>query len=122
MKSTYTDDIYTGDVYITTQEEIDNFPDDIDIIDGDLIIGSILRDEFSDITDLTPLNNLTHIKGDLIIQKNPLLIKLTGLYNLKSIGGDLRIEYNEKFYDYSTLNEFEKGVKYEVKGDINIID
>ena len=49
----------------------------------------------SNITNLTPLRNITHITGNLNIQQNGHLVNLNGLNNLQSIGGNFRVSSND---------------------------
>ena len=67
-----------------------------------LIIGYEFELSRSDITDLTPLSNITHIKRNLVIRRNGQLVNLNGLHNLQSVtGGDFRLEYN---YQLTTVD------------------
>jgi len=81
-----------GNYYFFSQADIDDFQSDFPYctaLEGNVTIYG------SDITNLTGLNNLTSIGGDLQIgdydPANPALTSLTGLENLTSIGGDLHI-------------------------------
>ena len=75
-------------------------------INGNLIIGNELSSQ-PFLTDLTGLDNLDTIGGDLRIEYNEALSNLTGLDNLTAVGGDLRIEYNEALTSLSGLNNVE---------------
>src|SRR5690606_32647453 len=80
-----------GNVTLTSQADIDafaiNYPNCTEI-SGDLYISG------STITDLSPLNNLTSVGGNLYIDYNSSLTNLDGLSNLTSVGGFLYISSN----------------------------
>ena len=73
----------------------------------------------TNLTDLSGLNNLTTIGGELNIgeftQPNTPLTSLNGLNNLTSIGFGIRIKYNESLESLSGLNNL-----LSVVGDIQI--
>lgn len=76
------DEPINGDMFFNSQEMIDNFSNlDCTTITGNLTISG------SDITDLSGLNSITHINGNLIIIDCPLLTNLDDFINLVSIGG-----------------------------------
>ncbi|WP_299223836.1 T9SS type A sorting domain-containing protein [uncultured Psychroserpens sp.] len=86
----YSQNIYQGDVLLTTQSEIDDFGvSSYTDINGSLRIASYLPD--SDITDLTALNTISSISNNLEIFGNPYLESLDGFNNLVSIGNFLDI-------------------------------
>jgi len=84
-------------ITFSNQSQIDNFQSNYPgctEIEGDVtIIGD-------DITDISSLNVITTIGGNLVIgtpggwNANPALVNLSGLENLNSIGGDLSLESN----------------------------
>tara|TARA_R110002072_G_scaffold230581_1_gene387818 strand:- start:197 stop:835 length:639 start_codon:yes stop_codon:yes gene_type:complete len=80
---------------LTTQAQVDAFPQDCDSVAGDIQVGSSYLEPRSDITDLVRLANLTSVGGDLYIggafNGNPALTNIDGLANLTSVGGDLYI-------------------------------
>ena len=96
---------HTGNITVTTQAQVNALRTTLagkTIIAGDLIIGYEFELSRSDITDLTPLSNITHIKRNLIIRRNGQLVNLNGLHNLQSVtGGDFRLEYN---YQLTTVD------------------
>lgn len=57
-------------------------------------VGGYLRISACAVTDLSELENLISVGGDLIIHYNSYLTSLTGLINLDSVGGDLKIVFN----------------------------
>jgi hypothetical protein len=58
----------------------------------------------TDITDLTPLANLTTINGNLNIEFNHILQNLQGLNGLTSIGGNFRLMGNYELQNLDGLN------------------
>src|SRR5690554_1899256 len=80
-----------GNIIFTTQAQIDafatNYPNCTEV-SGNLTI------QGANITDLTPLSNLTSIGGYLVIYNNSNLTNLDGLSNLTSVGGYLDIYSN----------------------------
>src|SRR5690554_7141688 len=80
-----------GNIIFTTQAQIDafatNYPNCTEV-SGNLTI------QGANITDLTPLSNLTSVGGYLVIYNNSNLTNLDGLSNLTSVGGYLDIYSN----------------------------
>ena len=92
---------YEGDVELKTQEEVNAFGALCYTgINGSLLING--EDNPESIVDLSPLINLTEIKGALTIQRNGQLENLTGLEGLSKIGA-LVIFYN---YNLNSLIGF----------------
>ena len=90
-QSALSNTIYRGDITVTTQAEVDSLHTTLagkTRIDGILTIGYASGNSLSDITDLTPLSNITHITGNLRIRKNGSLVNQNDLDSLQSIGGD----------------------------------
>ena len=91
---------HTGNITVSTQAEVDALSTTLagkTIIVGDLIIGYESELSRSNITDLTPLSNIVHIKRNLIIRRNGQLVNLNGLHNLQTVtGGDFRLDYNDR--------------------------
>src|SRR5690606_37323692 len=91
----------TGDVILNSQTEVDafatNYPNCTEI-SGSLQISG------SDITDLSPLSNLTSVGGYLQINDNSNLTNLDGLSNLTSVGGNLYISANSSLTNLYGLN------------------
>ena len=95
---------YKGDITLRNQEEVDEFISNTTLIDGNLTIGyTDFGDSRSDITDLTPLSNMTHITGNLRIQQNGQLDNINALNNLQSIGGYFSVNNNDQL---TTLGDF----------------
>src|SRR5690606_26677244 len=90
-----------GNVSLTSQEQIDdfatNYPNCTEV-SGNLTI------QGANITDLTPLSNLTSVGGYLRISSNSNLINLDGLSNLTSVGGYLRISSNSNLINLDGLS------------------
>ena len=102
--------IYGGDVTVTTQAEVNALLDTLSgkiIIEGNLTIGYTSGSSRSDITDLTPLRNMTHITGDIIIQRNGQLVNLNGLTHLQTIGGYFTVYNNDRLTDLGDFPELQ---------------
>ena len=91
-------------IVFSNQLRIDNFqtdyPNCTEIL-GNVDIGFFST---SDITNLSGLDVITSIGGNLTIKDNPLLYNLTGLDSLNSIGEDLYIMDNDNLYSLTGLN------------------
>ena len=94
-----TSDTYTGDIILTTVEEVKAFAEmGYKKIDGSLIV------EGYELTTLSQLNNqLEEIRDSLIIDDYR-LTNLDGLYGLKKVGGNVNIK------DMSTSNPVLEGL------------
>src|SRR5690606_9592043 len=103
-----------GDVILTSQTEVDDFATNhpnCTEISGDLYIYG------NDITDLSPLSNLTSVGGNLNIFSNSSLLNLDGLNNLTSVGGLLDISFNSNLTNLNGLSNLTS-----VGGYLNIYD
>jgi PKD repeat protein len=91
-----TDNIYSGNVILETQQEVDDFGNDgYTSINGNLTIGFLYGStQSSNISSIDKLEAFTFISGDLSIHNNPSLAKLDGLENISSINGRLDIYRN----------------------------
>lgn len=95
------DNVYTGDVELKTQAEVDAFGAKAYCrITGFMKIGNV---ENSDIVNLSALQTLEEIGSDLWIISNNKLTSLHGLENLSIIKGALVISFNENI---KNLDEF----------------
>jgi hypothetical protein len=98
-----TPDCPAGNVVFSTQAEVDQFlttyPNCTEIT-GNLFIG--VNSGTSDITNLAPLHNLTHIGGWLAVYTTS-LTSLNGLHQLTSISHDIDIRANINLTDVSAL-------------------
>src|SRR5690606_1517187 len=91
----------TGNVGLYSQAAVNNFATNYancTEITGNLTISG------SDITDLSPLSNLTQIGGVLSIYSNSQLNSLNGLDNLTQIGGVLYISDNSQLTNLDELS------------------
>ncbi len=79
-----------GDIILTSQAEVDAIGICTEI-EGNLYIGN---SSSSDITDLSPLYQITSVGGYVIIENNPNLSNLLGLNSLASVGAWFFIENN----------------------------
>lgn len=97
----------TGDLTLSTQAEVDLFLlqyPDCTIIQGNLFIGS--ETTTTDIVNLNSLQNIINVVGSVTIQ-NTSLENMTGLNALVQIGGDLEVSDNsllESLSELSNLN------------------
>lgn len=131
----------TGDIVLTSQQEIDNFsatypgctsiqygltireatPGDITSLAGlsqlTEVAGYVFIDATASLTSLSGLDNLTTIYNNLLLYDNESLVDLTGLENLTLIGGDLRLISNLVLTSVDGLNSLDL-----VGGDVNIAD
>src|SRR5690606_10450864 len=98
----------SGSFTLTTQQQIDDFgamyAHCTDITLNSLTIGFLLGPNATDITDLTPLQNISSINGTLYIYYNPLLSDLNGLNGITNIAGSLTIFANSVMTNIDGLN------------------
>ncbi len=93
--------LYSQDVELRTQADVDAFDPNTTMISGNLTINSHYSNP---ITDLSNLSNLISIGKDLAIGSNELLTNIDGLSNLNSIGGYLRIQNNDALTNLDGLS------------------
>ena len=106
IDTSYINTGYRGNITVTTQTEVNDLYtrlENIKTILGNLTVGSSVSSQRSDITDLTPLSNITLITGDIRIQQNEQLTNLNGLDSLQSIGGYFNVNSNNSL---TTLGNF----------------
>ena len=87
---------HTGNIAVTSQAQVDALRTTLagdTRIDGRVRIG-FNTGEASNITDLSPFENITEITGILNIEVNPLLTNLMGLTQLQSIRGSFGVINN----------------------------
>lgn len=70
-------------------------------------IGGSLVNQGGSRTDLSGLENLKYIGGDLEIKWNDGLVNLNGLNGVKTINGNLEVEYNQFLSDFSGLDSLQ---------------
>jgi len=108
---------FNGNVVLNSQADINELGNkEYNEITGYLHIGSYTDDGQmifpyvydTDITDLSPLNSIERIRGNLLIRGNPILSELNGLKNLKIVEGYLiQINFNESLTTINGLNNLE---------------
>ncbi len=106
-------------VNLSNQLEVDAFDTNIEIIQGDLIIGS--QTESTDIFDLSNLLNLKEVEGHLIIANNDSLENMQGLNSLERIGADLNIWKNGSLKSFEGLeNLIEIGNRFALQENTSL--
>lgn len=93
---TYAYALFTGDITLTTQAEVEAFAKAYTRVEGKLAISG------ADISSLLPLSSLDTVK-DLEIYSNPSLATLKGLHNLKCITRTLYIRENNQLMHIDEL-------------------
>lgn len=86
---------------LNTQAEVNAFPSNCSYLNVRLDIGAF--GGASDITDLTPLNQLTGCSNKIYIWFNPQLTSLNGLENLTEVLQDFTIQENHALTDLTGL-------------------
>lgn len=86
-----TDTCPTGDVVITSQADIDALISCTEITGNLSIIGENITAGAETITDLSPLNNLTNIEGNIVIFNLPEITSLPTFENLTQLNGGYQI-------------------------------
>jgi hypothetical protein len=75
----------------------------VEYIKGSLYLGYFDADRH----DLSALESIQCIRGDLIVQHTEHLNDLSALANLRRVGGDIYIQYNENLQDLWALENLE---------------
>lgn len=88
---------YNGNVYFTSQAQVDAWSSCYSKINGVLTILGF------NITNLGPLSNITEVTGTVTIQSTG-LVNMNGMNNLTTIGGYLFMYYNFSMTSLSGLN------------------
>ena len=87
-----------GTITLLTQADVNAFPTnypDCNTLLGNLTIGNNSGSSTpTDISNLSPLSNITQINGNLRVRLNPNLTNLSGLDNLQNVGGLVQISSN----------------------------
>ena len=101
-------DCPTGDVFLMSQEDVNNFVSNYPnctTIDGSLHIGQF-QDPLvaTDINNISGLSNITQINGSLEIVDNPFLNSIEGLHNVTSVNGGVTIYVNPLLTDLQGLS------------------
>lgn len=93
---------YFGNLYISSQTDLNAISNQYTTITGNVDIS------LSDVVDLSPLNSLEIIGGNLWIRNNNNLTSIDGLDNLTTIGGELWIARNAGLVAITGLNNLTK--------------
>jgi len=103
----YQASLFSQEVKLTTQAEVDAFNPTVTVIVGDFIIGGGPGSfaDGTDIIDLSNLENITTITGSLRIINNNNLSNINSLSNITSVGIDLEVTRNT---DLSDIDAFSK--------------
>lgn len=90
----------TGNVTLSSQAQINTFPAGCSTISGNLTIN---ESSPGDITDLTPLSDLTLVEGRLLVFDNSDLPSLNGLHNITTTEQSTRISRNNTLTDLTGI-------------------
>lgn len=104
-------------ITFSSQDMIDNFQQNYPNcfeIQGDVVVTD---PDNMHITNLTGLNVITSILGDLIVIDNHWLSNFSGLQNLNYLGGSLEINNNGTLTNFSAIYGLDS-----IRGDLLIID
>lgn len=107
-----------GSVTLGSQADVDTYATiypDCTKIQGQLKIGGSFVGDNSDITDISALQSVTTITGNLLIVYNESLTNLNGLEQITLVGGDLRIVDNMTLTNLQGL-----GSLAETEGDLKV--
>ena len=116
--------VYGGSITLNTQADVNRIRTTLGratAITGDLFILPDPNTGFSDITDLSPLNVLTEIRGYMYLQRNRILESIVGFDSLTNIGGSILIEENpllRKIHAFSALRKI--GDSYLISNNANL--
>jgi len=109
-----------GDVILNSQTEVSDFvasyPNCTEI-SGTLKIGSIAFGSYSNIYDVSGLEGINTVTGDLLITANNNLTSIHGLDQLRHVGGNVHIFYNQNLTNLGGLGKLET-----VNGNLKIIN
>lgn len=110
------DKVYSGDVNLTNQNEIDEFgKNNYTFIDGNLHIGNINSLDFSkEIFNVDALKTIKSINGEFVMTKINTIESISGLTNLERVNGDFTI--SGCGYKLKKIGDFNKLA--ELSGDI----
>ncbi|MCP4135871.1 MAG: hypothetical protein GY754_33190, partial [bacterium] len=100
FKYTCPEKTLSGPVEVNSRQDIEALLG-VTVIEGDL---TIELNDSDPVTDLSGLQCLTTVTGNLYIQKNEALKNLEGLNNLISVGGTLNIEGNPALENLEALS------------------
>lgn len=96
--------VYTGNVILTTQSEINSFgAENYCIIDGEINIGNTPNGSSDPILSLSALSSLQKVNG-LLVWGNPVLQNFDGLENLTEISERIAIYNNDDLIQFNALS------------------
>lgn len=102
--------VFTGNIQLENQTDVDNFAaNQYTSITGNLIIGAGGTEHFNcinnfTVNDLSNLNTITSVGGDLKIYRNNILTTLNGLNNITTVGGKLDLFFQPALIDLNALS------------------
>lgn len=119
----------TGDVYLTSQFQVDSFVDlhsSCTTINGNLAIGLDPNGNngyWWEINDLSGLSSIENVIGDLTISTIDSLFDLNGLQNITNVHGNLNIYNNSSIIDLSGLESLSRvDGSFTIQDNDNLID
>lgn len=112
--------IYSGDIYLNNQQEVDDFGNmGYTEVTGDVVIQPSIPTTFS---NLNGLSKLTSIGGSLTISKTIGLQNLSDLRNLSMVGGDIMLLYNQGLTSIGLESLSSVGKYFFINYNENLID
>ena len=112
--------IFTGDVYLNNQQEVDDFGSmGYTTVTGDVVVQPSIPTMFS---NLNGLSSLTSIGGSLYISKTIGLQNLSDLRNLSTIGDDFMLTFNQGLTSIGLENLSSVGNYFFINNNDNLID
>ena len=90
---------YAGNVFFTTQSQIDDWPSCFSTVQGNVSIMG------AGVTDLTPLSQLEVVTGNVTIMSNAALTALHGLEGLTDVNGNFYMYYNFQLADCCAIDD-----------------
>ena len=112
-------------IILTTKEAIDSFAQNYNcnVIEGNLTISFYTNYGSIDFMDLSGLNGLESITGNLVIDGNNRFLDFSGLNNLESIGGDFRVTKNTFMVNFNGLDNLSYiGGHFRIDGNPNLLN
>jgi len=117
---TTSSNIYSGDVYLKNQQEVNDFGSmGYTIVTGDVIVEPSIPTTFS---NLNGLSSLTSIGGSLLITKTIGLQNLSDLRNLSTVGHDISLSFNQGLTSIGLENLSSVGNYVFINYNENLID
>ncbi len=103
--------VYYNDLVLHSQYDVDTFQNNYDVIDGAILIGKYGKDTAlkSDITDISKLQGIAIVSGDILIQYNKRLKSLHGLDSVLRAGfNGIYIRNNDSLETLEALGKWRK--------------